>query len=137
MAARKTTKTADQVAAENAAAARTAKFEALRNRARSAGVYPEKKADPYVIGADYGVDPAIIVNMPNVSGQEQVDRAIRSENPFALARVLLGEQDYKRLMAVLDKEDDGDILLVMIADEITSHLFGRGVAAQEQDQLGG
>lgn len=137
MAARKTTKTADQAAAENAAAARTAKFEALRNRARSAGVYPEKKVDPYVIGADYGVDPAIIVNMPNVSGQERVDAAIRSENPFNLARVLLGERDYKRLMAVLDKEEDGDILLVMIADEITSHLFGRGLAAQEQDQLGG
>lgn len=137
MAARKTTKTADQAAAENAAAARTAKFEALRNRARAAGVYPEKKVDPYVIGADYGVDPAIIVNMPNVSVQEQVDLAIRSENPFNLARVLLGERDYKRLMAVLDKEEDGDILLVMIADEITSHLFGRGLAAQEQDQLGG
>lgn len=137
MAARKTTKTADQVAAENAAAARTAKFEALRNRARSAGVYPEKKVDPYVIGADYGVDPEIVVNMPTASGQEQIDAAIRSENPWRLARTLLGERDYKRLMAVLDTEDDGDILLVMIADEITSHLFGRGLAAQEQDQLGG
>ena len=132
MAARKTTKTADA-----AAAARTAKFEALRNRARSAGVYPEKKVDPYVIGADYGVDPEIVVNMPTVSGQEQVDLAMRSENPFNLVRVLLGDRDYKRLMAVLDAEDDGDILLVMIADEIVSHLFGRGLAAQEQDQLGG
>lgn len=137
MAARKTTKTADQAAAENAAAARTAKFEALRNRARSAGVYPEKKVDPYVIGADYGVDPEIVVNMPNASAQEQVDAAIRSENPWRLARTLLGDRDYNRLMSVLDDEDDGDILLVMIADEITSHLFGRGLAAQEQDQLGG
>ena len=75
--------------------------------------------------------------MPTASGQEQVDAAIRSENPWRLARTLLGDRDYNRLMAVLDNEDDGDILLVMIADEITSHLFGRGLAAQEQDQLGG
>lgn len=135
MAARKTK---DQIAAENAAKAaeaRNKKFNELRARARKAGVKMPEKADPFVIGADWGMDPEIEVGMPPLSVQAVLDEYVRAGNPFGIMSTLLSRVDYMRVMQVLDAEDDGDLLLVMLANDIIRHLYGTGIVQSEA--LGG
>lgn len=135
MAARKTK---DQIAAENAAKAaeaRNEKFNELRARARKAGVVMPEKADPFIIGADWGMDPEIVVEMPKLSDQAALDDYVVAGNPFGVFKVLLTSDQYRRLLSVLDNEDDGDLLLVMLADEAIRHLYGVGMIRSEA--LGG
>lgn len=131
-------KSKDQTAAENAAKAaeaRNKKFNELRARARKAGVVMPEKADPYIIGKDWGMEPEIRVEMPPLSVQSMLDGYVVAGNPFGILKLLLSPADNRRVLAALEGEEDGDMLLIMLADEMIRHLYGSGIVPSEA--LGG
>jgi hypothetical protein len=111
-----------------------AEFDRFRDRARrnrSSTRAAEKAAaiPDYVLGEEDGFDPEIRVSFPlSLEQQEGYYYAVRQRDTFAQARVLLGDNNYDRVVRTFDQFDDATQLFLGFVSDLNDHVNGKGAA---------
>lgn len=125
-----TRKTPVKKAAPRTVEQKVANFDEFRRRASGFTFTTETASarPPYVLGPDKGFDPPVVVAFPEkLTGQVQLDQAIRREDYFGALGVLLGGQ-LMRVVGAFDRYDDGMALLTGLVLSIIDHFTGPGAS---------
>lgn len=115
---------------------RVDRFEQLRARV---GDLPEMKVEdpsdrgPFILGPDYGFDPALVVEWPtDITTQLIIDEASRADDPLGILRAIVGRNRFYAITRVFDTTDDPLPLLIGLSQLVAEHFLGPGV-----DEVGG
>ena len=117
----------------NTAAKKAAKFAQLRQKAINSGLATESKVsdEPYILGEDFGFDPEVRIEAPNLEKLLILQRAINGGDVLEQSTTLFGGPNTERIVRALDQQFDtaaaSQILTGIILDVI-EHFWGQGAA---------
>ncbi|MFI2561514.1 hypothetical protein [Nocardia farcinica] len=101
-------------------------FDELRARAggrRAAAI----TAPPYVLGKDMGFDPPIEIAFPEgIGNRVALELAARRGDVTGFLTALIPDDNLVRILAALQRQPDGDRLLIGLQLKLVDHFFGPG-----------
>lgn len=85
-----------------------------------------KKRGDFVLGAEEGFDPPIVIKTPDLIHRRALFYAQRNNDPFAMVEAAFGVAQYNRIINALNDDDAADELLAELGKDVVQHFFGEG-----------
>lgn len=109
------------------------RFESFRERAVTIADRSNLKTtasvtdEPFIIGEDYGVEPAISISKPTFIDRIALQQSLAEENIIEVLRLLF-KSDFRRVLLILNDEgDDAELIALGIVSKVMEHFYGIGI----------